>query len=61
MSSWLELGLDLLATRRFSLNGVKVSDLAERVGVTPSAIRFYETQGILPVPAPRGTSVRPCG
>jgi len=27
---------------------VKVSDLAERAGVTPSAIRFYETQGILP-------------
>lgn len=30
---------------------MKVSDLAERAGVTPSAIRFYETQGILPQPA----------
>jgi MerR family transcriptional regulator, copper efflux regulator len=30
---------------------VKVSDLAEQAGVTPGAIRFYETQGILPVPA----------
>ena len=44
-------GLDLPATRRFSLLAVKVSDLAERAGVTPSAIRFYETQGILPEPA----------
>jgi DNA-binding transcriptional MerR regulator len=30
---------------------VKVSDLAERAGVASSAIRFYETQGILPAPA----------
>ena len=29
---------------------MKVSDLAERAGVAPSAIRFYETQGILPAP-----------
>jgi DNA-binding transcriptional MerR regulator len=30
---------------------VKVSDLAQRAGVTSSAIRFYETQGILPEPS----------
>ena len=30
---------------------MKVSDLAERAGVTAGAIRFYETQGILPEPS----------
>ena len=30
---------------------MKVSDLAQRAGVTSSAIRFYETQGILPEPS----------
>src|SRR5436305_13188825 len=43
-----KLGLELPVARRFSLGFVKVSDLAERAGVTPSAIRFYEPQGILP-------------
>lgn len=34
---------------------MKLSDLAKRAGVAPSAIRFYERQGILPR-APRGES-----
>ena len=34
---------------------MKVSQLARRVGIAPSAIRFYESQGVLPSPA-RGTN-----
>jgi MerR family copper efflux transcriptional regulator len=30
---------------------VKVSELAKRVGITPSAVRFYEAEGVLPRPA----------
>lgn len=37
---------------------MKVSDLADLAGVTPSAIRFYETQGILPEPARAGNGYR---
>jgi len=31
---------------------VRVSELAQRVGITPAAVRFYEAEGILPE-APR--------
>ena len=34
---------------------MKVSELARRVGIAPSALRFYEAEGILPAP-PRGRS-----
>ncbi len=34
---------------------MKVSELASRAGLAPSAIRFYEAEGILPAP-PRTTS-----
>ena len=34
---------------------MKVSELARRVGIAPSAIRFYESQGVLPAPA-RGSN-----
>lgn len=34
---------------------MKVSDLARRAGIAPSAVRFYEAEGVLP-PAPRGPS-----
>ena len=32
---------------------MRIGDLAERLGTTPHAIRFYERSGLLPVP-PRG-------
>ncbi len=35
--------------------GLKIGELAHRTGVTPKAIRFYETRGILP-PASRGAN-----
>jgi DNA-binding transcriptional MerR regulator len=34
---------------------MKVSDLARRAGIAPSAVRFYEAEGVLP-PASRGAS-----
>lgn len=34
---------------------MKVSDLARRAGIAPSAVRFYEAEGVLP-PAPRSPS-----
>lgn len=35
--------------------GLRIGELARRAGVTPKAIRFYETKGILP-PANRGAN-----
>lgn len=37
---------------------MKVSELAKRVGVAPSAIRFYEAEGILPAPERRASGYR---
>jgi DNA-binding transcriptional MerR regulator len=34
---------------------VKVSELARRAGITPAAVRFYESQGVLPA-APRAAN-----
>jgi DNA-binding transcriptional MerR regulator len=34
---------------------LRVSDIADRAGVSPDAIRFYEREGLLP-PAPRSPS-----
>lgn len=31
-------------------NGTKIGDLARRCGVSPDTIRFYEREGLLPVP-----------
>jgi arsenate reductase (thioredoxin) len=33
------------------VGGVRVSELAERAGIAPSAVRWYESVGILPAPA----------
>ena len=37
---------------------MKVSELAKRSGVTPSAIRFYEAEGILPAAKRSGSGYR---
>jgi DNA-binding transcriptional MerR regulator len=37
---------------------MKVSELARRVGVAPSAIRFYEAEGVLPPPARSASGYR---
>jgi DNA-binding transcriptional MerR regulator len=37
---------------------VKVSELANRVGIAPSAIRFYEAEGVLPAPSRSGNGYR---
>ncbi len=44
-------------TPRFTLAGMalKVSDVAQRAGVSPDALRFYEREGLLPAP-PRSSS-----
>lgn len=34
---------------------MKVSELARRVGITPAAVRFYESEGVLPA-APRAAN-----
>src|ERR1700684_2826571 len=43
-------GLTLKLTSRFTLesvNGIQVSELARRSGLTPSTVRFYERIGLL--------------
>lgn len=37
---------------------MKVSELARHVGIAPSAIRFYEAEGILPAPERRDSGYR---
>ena len=37
------------------MSGVKVSELAQRAGVTPAAVGFYEAEGVLPA-APRSAN-----
>lgn len=37
---------------------MRIGELAERVGVNPKTIRFYEDQGLLPPPARRPTGYR---
>ena len=33
------------------MDGMKVSDVATQVGITPDAVRFYEKEELLPEPA----------
>jgi DNA-binding transcriptional MerR regulator len=40
---------------------MRVSQLAERAGVTPTAVRFYEAEGILPAPSRAGNGYRDYG
>lgn len=40
---------------------MKVSELARRAGTTPTAIRFYEAEGILPAPVRAGNGYRDYG
>jgi DNA-binding transcriptional MerR regulator len=40
-----------MSTSRTILRGLRVSELAEAVGVPPDTIRYYERAGLLPAPA----------
>lgn len=40
---------------------MRIGELAERVGVNPKTIRFYEAQGLLPPPARRPSGYRDYG
>jgi MerR family transcriptional regulator, copper efflux regulator len=40
---------------------MRVSQLAQRAGVTPTAVRFYEAEGILPVPSRADNGYRDYG
>jgi MerR family copper efflux transcriptional regulator len=40
---------------------MKVSELARRVGIAPSAIRFYEAEGLLPQPRRAASGYRDYG
>ena len=53
----LKLALDLQVTRRSTLRRMKVSELAGRAGVTPAAVRFYESEGFLPQPHAPTTAI----
>lgn len=36
------------------MDGMSIGEVARRAGVAPSAIRYYESLGLLPVPARSG-------
>lgn len=55
------MGVDLRATGRSTLSFMRVSELAERAGTSPTTIRFYEAEGILPAPARRTNGYREYG
>ncbi|MEP6468789.1 MAG: MerR family DNA-binding transcriptional regulator, partial [Chloroflexota bacterium] len=40
---------------------MRISELAERVGATPQAVRFYEARGLLPAPPRAGNNYRDYG
>jgi DNA-binding transcriptional MerR regulator len=40
-----------MSTSSTTLRGLRVSELAEAVGVAPDTIRYYERAGLLPAPA----------
>lgn len=40
------------------MNGYRISQAAELAGFTPSALRFYENEGLLPAPARSATGYR---
>ena len=50
--------LDLQVARRCRVPVVKVSELAQRAGVAPSAVRWYESVGILPPAARQANGYR---
>jgi MerR family copper efflux transcriptional regulator len=52
---WDVSPLDIPVAGRSSLPGMKLSEVAEKVGVSAKAIRFYEAAGVLP-PAQRAAN-----
>ena len=51
-------GLDLRATRRFTLSAMKIAELAQRAGVAASAVRWYERRASCLRPARRANGYR---
>lgn len=43
---------------RFTLHSVKIGELAQRAGIGVSTVRFYEKQGLMPVPERRESGYR---
>jgi DNA-binding transcriptional MerR regulator len=51
-------GLDIRAALTFIVTAMRIGMLAERLGTTAHAIRFYERRGLLPTPARAGNRYR---